>query len=330
MNRNPSHFNKTNSIVLSLIIPTFSRYEELARCIGSVAAELDSLTEDDRFSVEIIVGDNCSPRPPSALVFSKISSVDVVFVQRARNEGGLSNILDLTKRARGEYVMWLTDDDALLPGALNYIMSNLRALAGAPVGFIWGSLPTLDARTGKVVYIDSQSFPKTTRVEATRINASAFAPMAWALSRQIYNRSVLDLECIGGLNNAYTQIALAAKAISAQGGLFLEKPYVLHSYFNHEHWEEWGSDVLIRKLRVYCDGLWILEQAMQPEPHESEVLRNLQAYRVKKHRAYLGSVPFRQLLERDGVEVFLKSAEVLLQDFKHIYTELAGIVSSLR
>ena len=320
----------TKNIFLSLIIPTFSRFEELARCIGSVAAELDSLTEEDRFGVEIIVGDNCSPRPPSSLVFSKIVSADIVFVQRSKNEGGLANILDLNTRARGEYVMWLTDDDALLPGALNYILSNLKALEGAPVGFIWGCLPTFDARTGKVAYIDSQSFPKTTRVEATRINASAFAPMAWSLSRQIYHRSVLNLECIWGLNNAYAQIALAAHAISAKGGLFLEKPYVLHSYFNHEHWEEWGEDVLIRKLRVYCDGLWILEHAIQPQPHESEVLRHLQAHRVKKHRAYLGSVPFRQFLERDGAEFVLQSAKVFLQDYEHIYSEVAGIVSSLR
>lgn len=100
---------------LSIIIPVYNVEEYLDRCLSSVL--------DQEFtSYEVILVDDGST-DSSALICDRYSATDPRFRTLHKPNGGVSSArnagLDL---AKGEYIMFLDSDDALLPYALDDMM----------------------------------------------------------------------------------------------------------------------------------------------------------------------------------------------------------------
>lgn len=94
----------TRSPTYSVVVPTFQRADELARCLEALA---EQTLERERF--EVIVVDDGSAHPPREVVARVASALDVRLLEQpnagpatARNAGA--------RAARGEYVVF-TDDD---------------------------------------------------------------------------------------------------------------------------------------------------------------------------------------------------------------------------
>lgn len=109
----------SQSIQISLCIPTYNRAALLAQALGAITAQAD-LTAEQRRSVEIVVSDNCSPDDTSAVVACVLAGTEmrVTLFRQPENRGGDANILSAMEMAQGEFVCLLSDDDILLPGAL--------------------------------------------------------------------------------------------------------------------------------------------------------------------------------------------------------------------
>ena len=100
---------------LSIIIPVYNVEEYLDRCLGSVL--------DQEFtSYEVILVDDGST-DSSPLICDRYSATDPRFRTLHKPNGGVSSARNAgLELAKGEYVMFLDSDDALLPYALDDMM----------------------------------------------------------------------------------------------------------------------------------------------------------------------------------------------------------------
>ena len=106
-------------IKLSIIIPVYNAEKTLDRCLNSI---LDQ--EFDSF--EVILVDDGS-KDASASICDRYAVSDSRFVVKHQSNSGVSASrnagLDM---ARGEYVMFVDSDDALIPYALEEIFKSLK------------------------------------------------------------------------------------------------------------------------------------------------------------------------------------------------------------
>jgi glycosyltransferase involved in cell wall biosynthesis len=105
-------------------IPTYNRPAELERAARSVLAQ-----EYER--LEILISDNGSADPAVRRVGEQIAASDarVRFVSHPENRGHEFNFQWLLDSARGDYFMWLSDDDWIDPA---YVRRCVQDLLGDP------------------------------------------------------------------------------------------------------------------------------------------------------------------------------------------------------
>lgn len=108
---------------MSVGIPTFNRASDLERAVRSALAQ-----EHD--ALEVIVSDDAST-DATPDVGAALAAQDnrVRFVSQPQNLGHAANYDWVLQHARGEYFMWLSDDDWIDP---NYVSRCLAALDADP------------------------------------------------------------------------------------------------------------------------------------------------------------------------------------------------------
>jgi hypothetical protein len=110
--------------VVSVGIPTYNRAKQLERAVRSVLAQ-------DHADLEVIVSDDASSdETPSVGAALAAGDERVRFVSQPANLGHASNYDWVLRAARGEYFMWLSDDDWLEPRYVSECLAALRADAG--------------------------------------------------------------------------------------------------------------------------------------------------------------------------------------------------------
>ena len=129
--------------VLSVVIPTFRRPQELTEAVESIAAQVDAALAG---KVEIIVTDNASgPETAAALKALAATYPFVSYLINARNMGAALQVFAAPFRARGRYTWVFGDDDALAAGGLAPIVDILEREEPAFVSInreVWN--PTFD------------------------------------------------------------------------------------------------------------------------------------------------------------------------------------------
>ncbi len=102
-------------------IPTFRRGALLRRAVASALAQSYP-------DVEVVVSDNCS-NDDTASVGRELAASDarLRFLQQATNVGPTANLLAVLAAARGEYFMWLGDDDWIDPDYVQRCVELLEA-----------------------------------------------------------------------------------------------------------------------------------------------------------------------------------------------------------
>jgi hypothetical protein len=105
--------------MVTIGIPTFNR-------AGSVGRTIVSALEQDHEPLEVLVVDNCSTDGTVELV-AKLAAADprVRLVRQPRNLGASVNFETALLEARGEFFMWLADDDWISPGYLRRCVEKL-------------------------------------------------------------------------------------------------------------------------------------------------------------------------------------------------------------
>lgn len=109
-------------ILLSFCVPTYNR----ARFLDYL---LKHFEEEYRFGFrfEIVISDNASTDDTADVVKRHLAAgLPIRFYQQESNKGSVANIQTTFNRARGKYILYLADDDLLLPDGVAEAMSYLR------------------------------------------------------------------------------------------------------------------------------------------------------------------------------------------------------------
>ncbi|MCB0164572.1 MAG: glycosyltransferase family 2 protein [Anaerolineae bacterium] len=117
--------------VFSIIIPTYNRAHLLSRAVQSVLNQTFS-------DFELIIVDDASP-DNTAEVVEAFYDNRIIYIRPEKN-GGASASRNLgVRRARGEFISFLDDDDEYLP---QFLAETYRVLNDAPadIGFSWCSV----------------------------------------------------------------------------------------------------------------------------------------------------------------------------------------------
>ncbi len=130
--------------LLSICIPTYNREKYLQEC-------LDSIVQQDGFNIdeiEIIISDNASQDNTEQLVHMYSEKYpNIHYHKNQENIGADRNVIAVLKYGKGSYLWWLSDDDILLSGALNSVMSHLIDAYKNGISFIQTNFNVLDNDT---------------------------------------------------------------------------------------------------------------------------------------------------------------------------------------
>lgn len=110
---------RPDDTLVSIGLPTFNRATLLDRAIGSVLAQ-------DHAAIELIISDNASADDTETVCRKWARQhAGVKYIRQPANRGPTSNFNAVLEAARGEYFMWLSDDDWL---DANYVSECLSAM----------------------------------------------------------------------------------------------------------------------------------------------------------------------------------------------------------
>jgi glycosyltransferase involved in cell wall biosynthesis len=110
--------------VLSVVVPTFERPEEMTLAVRSIADQIDAALDG---KVEIIISDNASGPETQAVLEALAGAYPCVsYYIHANNEGGPYQVCAAPHRARGRWTWVFGDDDVLGEGGLRLIVDTLE------------------------------------------------------------------------------------------------------------------------------------------------------------------------------------------------------------
>ena len=195
---------------ISICITSYKRINELIRCLQSVDASNSG-------EIEIIVSEDHSPQREaiqSAVAnFSEHSPYKVIFNTNEVNLGYDNNLKKLMDLASGQYLMYLSDDDCLFPGALDQVISALKqespALLFSP--FFYGR-----TKEYRRFYGHSFSIPKG------KESASKYVYDSILFSGLTFKRELItEYKADRFKNLNYFQVYLFLSTIYKHGGYYL-------------------------------------------------------------------------------------------------------------
>lgn len=117
--------------LLTIAIPTYNG----ANTIGNA---LDLLLPQMTDEVELVIYNNCSNDNTENVIFSYIKRYpDIKYIKNRENLGADGNFLQCMRMATGKFTMLLSDDDILVEGALEKILTFLKKNEDVSLVFLY-------------------------------------------------------------------------------------------------------------------------------------------------------------------------------------------------
>lgn len=109
---------------LSICIPTFNRACSLRNLFRTLAEVKKRFPTE----VEVCISNNASTDGTAALLAEHQEDLDLKVLHQPQNIGATANIIAVTKMMSGRWGIWVGDDDELLPGVFEELLSYLRTI----------------------------------------------------------------------------------------------------------------------------------------------------------------------------------------------------------
>ncbi|WP_416238381.1 glycosyltransferase family 2 protein [Synechococcus sp. CCY9202] len=113
--------------LLTVIIPTYNRHDELCRAIHHLYLEAKFVLDE----VELLIGDNSDvlvQEKNLRLVNCYRKCMDITYIPNLSNLGFSANVFNALPLASSLYTLLLSDDDRLCKGSLDVVLSTLKSL----------------------------------------------------------------------------------------------------------------------------------------------------------------------------------------------------------
>lgn len=214
--------------VLSVVIPTWGRPQQVAHAIASIAGQIDETLAG---KVEVLVTDNASG-PETAAVLKALAETypSVSYMIHAHNEGGGFQIYAAPHRARGRWTWVFGDDDALADNSLHAIVSLLETKAPA---FLTLNRQVWDTELARCVNATKHDLPDIEFPAFTDLLGLVGFDQLSFLTSQIYltdlARRVDHVPYMTSICR-YSQLAYYVEAFHDQPAYYAAGPVVLHRW----------------------------------------------------------------------------------------------------
>ena len=203
---------------LSICIPSYNRTTEL----GNLLASIDC----DPADIDVVICEDLAPKrlDVRAMVnaYAEASAYYINYQENSINLGYDGNLRRLVECARGEYIMFMGDDDLFVPGALTQFIKFLKHNRDKPYVLRAYLTQHLEGRTEYFRYL-----PKTTLL------IHGEATVAWLFKRSVticgftisraeaLKYSTIDLD-----GTLLYQVYLMAQVCLRQDAIYCEIPFV--------------------------------------------------------------------------------------------------------
>lgn len=237
------------SIRLSIVIPTFNRANYLKECLNSVVSS-------GYENLEIIVSDNASQDATPDVVKS-FEDKRLKYFRNKENIGDEANWLSAIKKATGDYIFSLTDDDFLNENAIS---KTVQILEEHPdVGIIMSRLKILDDATNKFqedyCFHDGDVLFKPGEEALLGLFGAAHV-----LSRITIKRDLMDMHGLQKhIGSSYPQMYLVGYAMKKAPAFYTDTALVTHRVNNVTYWD-YTEDYMTRKVVRIINDLTINEE----------------------------------------------------------------------
>jgi glycosyltransferase involved in cell wall biosynthesis len=128
----------SNRFLISFCIPTYNRAELAKNAVLKI-------TEIDSKQIEIVVINNNSPDNTEENIRS-IVDPRISYYRNSTNIGGVMNIIETIKKARGEWVFLLSDEDTVHKGNLEILIKELATQDFSGVAVMMGNVLNFNGR----------------------------------------------------------------------------------------------------------------------------------------------------------------------------------------
>lgn len=165
-------------VLISVVIPTYSRNDTLKRAIGSVLCQTHENLE------VIVVDDNPADsewRKSTESIMAECKDKRIRYIQNARNMGGGLSRNEGINAAKGEYVAFLDDDDEYLPERLEKQLKVFAESNNEKLALVYCYAKFIN-RKGTSTYSDRRNFRGNCLFEAMAENCIA-ATSQWMVKR---------------------------------------------------------------------------------------------------------------------------------------------------
>jgi abequosyltransferase len=182
------HTIPTVAPIISIAIPTYNRSRRLEDTLTRLSAHPEIFAD----WVEVVISDNASTdnTPDVVAAFSERTGKPVRFSRNASNVGIDGNIHSVSQLATGRYLLLMSDDDLLLPGALARLRQIVEMNPDLLFCFVNGgsftgaydpkaALPTIVPRSQPLVTRDPNELLKTIGVWSTFMSSFFVERKAW-------------------------------------------------------------------------------------------------------------------------------------------------------
>lgn len=119
--------------ILSICIPTCNREAKLDRLLSNISAEIAGMHQ----AVEVCISDNGSTDGTGKVIARWARKLPLSSHRNPRNMGYDINALRALQLARGEFAMYIGDDDGFVPGSLAMLVHGLGAIRGREAGAVY-------------------------------------------------------------------------------------------------------------------------------------------------------------------------------------------------
>ena len=210
-------YNATSSVApfLSIAVTSYNRVHELHRCLASI----DSSQYE---AIEIVISEDCSPAQQAIKEmvegFSHLSPYRITFNVNEINLGYDRNLGQLITLAEGRYVLFMSDDDSFISGALDRLLTALWA-TNTPLAFS----PFFDHSCNAY----SRNFDHDFFIHPTIPDVSKYIYCSILFSGLIFHKStIVDYESARFKDLLYFQVYLFASVLGKHGGHYFNIPLV--------------------------------------------------------------------------------------------------------
>ena len=203
--------------ILTIGITSYKRVNELVRCINSIETKYI----DD---IEILVSEDKSPLSAEIQTtvesLAKSSPYNIRFTTNEVNLGYDMNLGAIIKKSQGDYVFFMSDDDAVADDCLDEIISFVKNKSGYGVLYA----PFLYTQNGKLDRVRGSNHP----IPAGEGSASKYIYDSILFSGLIFKKEYVEkYDSSRFKNHNYFQVYLFLQMMLHHGGYYFKKASVL-------------------------------------------------------------------------------------------------------